>query len=198
MDDVLFNSLSKEQLFEGFALCRENARVHMSCAQLMFDKKRYGIANSHLILGAEEAIKAALLLAKHFNIDPQIKSITPYFRRHEVKHAKGKKMDEGYKIIIPIINGIRALIEKDGLSLFKNVFRLIIPNESQEWWDGANEQKNKGFYLDYSDGHWQSPQSFSAENYLESKRAIQDIIDMLEFTKSLKVDDYKLIPDERN
>lgn len=194
MEDAVFKSLSKEQLFEGFSLCRSNATGHFDCAKIMFDKGIYGIANSHLILGAEEGIKATLLISHYFNVNPGIESITPYFKRHDVKHEKGKEMNEVSKVFIPVLNAIKAIIQKDSHSLFTNVFRLIQPNEPQKWWDSANKQKNEGFYVNYSNGKWQAPQNISKEDYLESKRAVQDIIDILEFTRSLKVDDYKLIP----
>lgn len=194
MEDAIFASLSKEQLFEGFSLCRENAKQHMNCAQLMFEKEIYGIANSHLILGAEEAIKATLILAQYFNVDTEIKSIKPYFKKHEIKHEKGKEMDEAYKVIIPIINALKAILRRDVLSFLQNALKLINSNESVEWWKRANDQKNKGFYVDYTDGKWISPTHFSTQDYSESKKAVQDIFDMLKLTESLKIDDYKLLP----
>lgn len=198
MEDAVFQRLSKEQLFEGFTLCRENAKQHIRCAELIFEKQIYGIANSHLILGAEEAIKATLLLARYLNVDSQIESITPYFRSHGAKHKKGKEMDEGYKAIVPIINALKAILSRDVLSIIQNVLKLINPHTSAGWWGRANDQKNRGFYVDYTGGKWILPTHFSSEDYLDSKKVVQEIFDVLKLTESLKIDDYKLLPYERN
>ncbi len=49
---------------KGYELCVQNAKNHLAVAK-MAKTTCYGIANAHLILGSEEAIKGVIVFLTH-------------------------------------------------------------------------------------------------------------------------------------
>ena len=82
-----FQNFSGADYIEGACLTYENAKRHLIASELLITKKLYGIAISHLILGAEEYIKALILLnlsGDSYFIDDTDK--VELFRNHKFKH----------------------------------------------------------------------------------------------------------------
>ncbi|MCB0409222.1 MAG: hypothetical protein KDD29_03325 [Flavobacteriales bacterium] len=93
----------------GYDLGKENFLNHLLVAESC-ESISYGIATSHLILAAEEAVKAFLLL--QLTIDREsIKNIKPedfdsYFSRHRFKHEVIRQA-EVFGTLMEISNDIR-------------------------------------------------------------------------------------------
>lgn len=51
------------------------------------------------------------------------------------------------------------------------------------WANGANDDKNKGFYVDLKDGKWITPKSFAEEKY-EKESQYTDV--MIDFVKGME------------
>lgn len=204
MDDSIFEKLTPEELYEGLVQCKQNAEAHRTCARAMADRELYGLANSHLILGVEEAIKAMILLNKYLKTPLPIESIKPYFRNHPKKHAQGLKMmvDVAENRLIPdltiLLDNFVSVIQKRTTvsEALKTVLPMIRPLDNlDEWWSNANDQKNNGFYVDFVNGKWQPPTLITREQYKESEAHIIHIFGLLDFSKYLDRDSLKLFPD---
>lgn len=61
----------------GYELAMENAQAHLLAAEVIAEKVNYGIANSHLILASEEAIKAYMCFAKFYEPEIKIENLKP-------------------------------------------------------------------------------------------------------------------------
>lgn len=157
MDDVTFNNLTKKELYEGFLHCRKSAEEHRLCARLMAGKEIYGIANSHLILGSEEAVKAILIIFKLTGMPLNVSSIEPFFKDHLTKHKQGLNMmlevaraGELPNLTILASRFVKLVEKKATMNdTMKNLIPLLRPlNNIDQWWLTANGKKNNGFMSD--------------------------------------------------
>lgn len=204
MTDQAFNALTDEQLFDGFKHCCASALAHEECAETLEQKQLYGLANSHLILGVEEAIKGILLLNKLCRVPLAINSITPYFKFHKDKHHKGKSLSfdlENTPIIPDLPIALAAILgyvskklsNKDLLKIGLE-FALIRPLDN-EWWVKANNGKNEGFYVDYNNGKWKTPTDISAQEYQQSRQQTKRLFGYLTlFGKLIDRKDLQYLP----
>jgi AbiV family abortive infection protein len=195
MNDQIFNNLTKEQLYEGASLALKNIDAHFLCANLMAKSGQYGLANSHLILGCEEAIKSVLLFAGCFNI-PINTSVSPFFKSHKAKHEVGEKNDKPMKVVFLIINCIELIIRKDKrITIPQLILEAIniITDASEEWWKNANERKNDGFYVGFELNNWKYPQQITKQEYEISKNMTRGIRSFIELIKTVKINDYKTL-----
>lgn len=191
MDDKTFNGLSQKELFDGFLSCRKSAEDHRACARLMAEKEVYGLANSHLILGAEEAIKAIIILFKYTGSDLGLVSVKPFFSSHKAKHDQGLKMMldvikvRGLPDILIFLNKAVKVIRKKvtPLEALQNLRPLIRPlDKMDEWWRDANERKNDGFYVGHYQGRWQKPTMITKAGYEESEMHTTHIFELLDLS----------------
>lgn len=97
MDQQLFHKLSEEELFKGMKTCLNNSNNHFKCAEELEKIAQYGIANSHLILSAEEGIKSLLFLSKILDINIKEIDISSYFKKHKPKHTTAKEIYWSFK-----------------------------------------------------------------------------------------------------
>lgn len=195
MTDETFNALTTQQLYEGFVHCRESAQAHQECAHLMAEKEQYGIANSHLTLGAEEAIKAIIIFFKMTNDPLDITSIKPFFYKHEVKHQQG--MELMLKAIsnrmgsfgISYLSYALTAIEKKAkiAEVLKFASGAFIPyGNVEEWWKNANSQKNDGFYVGYQNDMWKAPSAVNRETYIISDSQTHFLFKILDLSSNFK------------
>lgn len=204
MDDKTFNTLTDQQLYEGFKHCCESAEAHVSCAETMEKAKHFGLANSHLILGVEEAIKGLLILNRLLRVDIPIKSIEPYFKYHQEKHKQGKNMtfdmeNHGVVVDFPLIlttmvGYFSKKLNKADLLKLGIDFAFIRPID-EAWWKEANDKKNAGFYVDYNNGKWKPPTYISADDYMQSKQQTKRLFGYLNiFDKLLDGENINELP----
>lgn len=156
----------------GACYSYDNGVQHIAASQVLANGRNYGFAVSHLILGAEELIKALILVFlntdSHF-IDNKRKE--KLFSNHSFKHLNIKNFLlalsndnlEEYDY-----NFFDYLFEKQPENDYQRkahylskVLNLGAIDESElnditELIKDANGLKNRGFYVDY-DGDWKIP-----------------------------------------
>ncbi len=92
MKHQTYLSLTQEELAEGILTCFKNSNSHYQCALELEKIEQYGIANSHLILSGEEAIKGLVLLIRYANMPFSIDDVKPFFSSHTPKHTLARKV----------------------------------------------------------------------------------------------------------
>lgn len=193
LENQSFYSIPQGKLFEGFRLCRDNARQLFSGADTIATNNP-GLANSLLILCAEECVKCFVLFAVCAAI-PVPFLIKPIFSKHTAKHVTGKELHEVVRITSNVL-GLFAPKGK-GKSLLALALDIAGVSGSDEvrWWDSANEMKNKGLYIDYQNGQFHSPADIGSDSFDAGRMIVARFITILEKTEFLKSRDFKLLRD---
>jgi len=192
---------NKDFYLEGAHLAYRNALAHYKAAKLLSSRVNYGIANSHLILSAEEAIKAFVLIRKYSGDNITEEKLKPFFSKHTYKQDFLKKalrkvdpMHIIYRYLLSAMGDTEVLknLEKQhGIKVTpkemrsKAKERMASFDGSEEhkkighWLDEANDIKNTGFYvgLSQSKTQWVVPAAVSKEQYEESEKIVNSIID---------------------
>ncbi len=181
MNTQEFNLLSKGRLLSGFKLCHKNADTHFKTAISAADKSYYGIANSHLILAVEECIKATYFLQKIFSPEKKI-NVGQIFFSHTEKHDAGwgscKGIIEASEVFLNMTYevGLKKIKDPklkqklmDDFREAKEFGKRLNTIKIKSWWRKANQNKNRGFYVDFKNGKWITPHnSISKRDYLNS------------------------------
>ncbi len=190
----------KPDFRKGFDFIMINAKQHFRAAEILSEQGLFGIANSHLILSSEEAVKAYTVFANYYDPELEIPDFNKYFSDHKHKHKAISDMSffivfmrEIYNLILEpaksIIDKKKDKLTKDDLIAAKNdgVNNLIkwlktIPKieHNEEWWNNANNTKNKGFYVNFYDQKWQTPSEICKDDYNKSYLIVKEVIDFLE------------------
>jgi AbiV family abortive infection protein len=167
-------------------------------ATLIAKEGHYPMANSHLILAMEEAIKALFLYYKYQLNNVEI-PVSALFKRHSHKHQFAKdNYKHFYNSLIKLMTKIvdsnkstfteehfKEVAEQDPLESDKQRFiidyfnaqyeriRRLNVEESmpkiQEWFNKADLNKSIGFYADYVNKKWRAPSIITEEDYELSK-----------------------------
>jgi len=204
---------SNKNCLIGAKLAIENAEHHYQCAIHLHDVGEFGFAQSHFVLGVEEAIKSVFLLIKGLGFPfPQGKLRSILFR-HKPRHEIGGVSHVMLTFIMWTVNlykiGLDGAIDKTDAEIKqirdeitqKILTDLQIPLNSDNsdskidqmimpilnWWGNADEMKQKGLYVDFKYGNWSSPQQVKDEDYSRSLRIARDVIDNIK--KGLQVVD---------
>lgn len=82
----IISSLSKEEYETGCKLAFRNAQSHLKSAIEVSKINEFGIANSLIILSAEELSKAFVLKIKSLDNKFPINNLYKYFENHKIKH----------------------------------------------------------------------------------------------------------------
>lgn len=158
----------------------ENGSRHIAVSELLAKQESYGFAVSHLVLGAEELIKALILIFlnsdRHFISHNHKEKL---FANHGFKHVHIKKflsaltresMDD-YDA-----NWFDYYFEGNPNNHFQQkayvMSKLLDLGQIDEQQidqivtllDDANDLKNKGFYVDY-DNNWLRPEDISVATF---------------------------------
>ncbi len=185
---------------DGACLSLENGKRHFDVSDKLSDS-HFGIAIAHLILGAEEYIKAMLLL----NLSGDDYFLTKkekimLFKQHKFKHKN-------------IGEFLKSLTDESVTNFETNLFSFLTMSYSPDskftrdgyfinkvwsfskleekdvdkvmnWLKNANDLKNQGFYLDLKE-EWKSPARFTKSDYEKSeeivgilRRAIEPLFEM--------------------
>ncbi len=200
----------------GYEIAIDNARRLHKIANKAAEELAFGIACSLSILSAEEAMKAFSLLVKHFNPNETIDDFEKIFSDHKTKHQHLPETVDLFETIIELVyteHGIvnylfemmdrlaseipaekrqKFLEDRETLSATLGKYRKpptskIDIEKAKEWWKKANSIKNRGFYVDRSNGTWHNPNSFTKENYLEAEQFTFPIIKNADKIKNLIV-----------
>jgi AbiV family abortive infection protein len=200
----LLNLLSDEKCLDASKEAFINANNHKQSAELIAKNKQYGMAVSILILSTEELVKGILLYIQYLSIDIRnISGVYLFFTDHIIRHRLATMINLMYpmlKLIMGIVfktkeklhnpesniqftNEENAIIYEDENEI-KNLFKDL--PAMMDWWDEANMNKNKGFYVDYSNS-LETPMQVSELEYNQAfvitnifHKQILDIVYQLE------------------
>lgn len=197
MKDAEFNKLKKEELIKGYRLCSENSQKHYNAAIHLAQNNFYGIANSHLILAAEEAVKGFLFLIRCF-VNDEDWEVEEIFKDHANKHRVAREAYISWKHLLDslsdsmqtLFQNIGKLFGQDKDTIYRVSTQIVSDNlkrrmdndnkeelkKEKKWWNKANQKKNRGFYVDYQNKKWKLPEDISQSEYLESKQIVEKMI----------------------
>jgi AbiV family abortive infection protein len=183
MNNEVFNRLTKEELTRGFHLCLKSANSHLTTAQKIAELGNYGIAISHLILGAEAAIKVLIIASKLYDYELEITKesvdISKIFKSHKAKHQEAinalsaaiNLYDGFFKASYEYFtekNNIKSPRSKESIRIIHKVQKKLEElkrEDFMELWKEADYYKNRGFYVGYQDD-WIAPSEFDDKIYI--------------------------------
>lgn len=185
---------------EGYKLALQNARNHLEVA-IVAKNISIGIANSHLILASEEAIKAEFTYRVHLNPEwlDEKHEFDKLFKNHLHKHKKSHEDELFGAFVIGFIDKLGQAqeqfkekkiseeeIEEKSQLFYDEMKEWVngvktgqVPLETNErWWSHANFYKNLGFYIDIDKetGSWSGPFNVTSEEFEESRRIVEKMI----------------------
>ncbi len=171
----------------------------ISVAELAEANKKYGIALSLYILGAEEYAKAFIMLfhsigVKVFDIHEIKKAFYNHKKKHEVailiqltqfiktfeeaqtwNQRRKKRKARGNTTLVNRF--VAGLIEMG--PILGDIARIGF---NISWWDMADSYKNRGFYVDYND-ILELPSDINIEDINTAKPAIVELIKQFNYFK---------------
>jgi len=185
---VRFNNLSTEESWRIYPLIAKNANTLLNSSALLYKKDYVGPALSLLILGAEEYVKAVILLLHSHNINVfHVKEITEIFHKHKRKHEVA--------IFLELSNFVDLAMEFDKwnenrktrrkfsfldrfIENFKSFDKVLYPMAKMganiTWWNNADDYKKRGFYADYTD-ELILPESILGKEYINASTVVKDL-----------------------
>jgi AbiV family abortive infection protein len=211
MNEQLINGLSKEQNLQWAVLSFENAERHIRCAKKLKKSKEFGIAVSHLVLSAEEAIKAFVIWALAHGFITKKEEYSPFLWKHLERHKMARSMTV---LMWPIQRGLESAlkakkeIEKGKLTREEAAEKSIMEhlswlqggyekdveyNSKIQFWKEANSLKNRGLYVDCLDGEFFSPDDFNSGRFDEVYEVVRNYVDGLKLFSAMSNDDICII-----
>jgi len=204
--------MDKVAYIKGFRLTFENAKRLFNAAETLENKKEFAIANSLLVLCAEEGMKAYTILTQHFFPEKIIDNFDKNFEHHKTKlevirSITGisqifKKFGELY--YNPILENIISEKKEDPKKLKDKSFQNLLDwlnNEAEsddtdlakenDWWKQANTMKKNGFYVGFNKGdkQWTIPSSIKKDVYLKTKKYVNNFMKQIETLYNLDYND---------
>lgn len=182
----LLKLLSDEECLNASKKAFSTADLHKKSAETLAKNGHYGIPVSHLILSTEQSVIGILLYLQYLGMNVRnIAGVHMFFTDHIIKHRLATMISFMYPMLKLFMGFVQktkeklhnpdaemeyseeeeALMSKDEKRI-QNIFKDV--PEMLDWWDSANMQKNKGFYVDYSES-LETPLEVSE---LEYKRAL--------------------------
>ena len=205
-----------ENARQGHGLITENARRHLMCGDALAKVGEYGPAASHMVLSAEESIKAIFFQAIGYELEIPPSSIRPFLASHRPRHAAaamwtlmGLLFDRWIGLIIAINDEFqgatgpeyqRARADKvAALASELNALADARPGESKImgqllWWGQSESLKQRGFYVDFRNGNWVSPHSVTEAEFAQAKRIAEELMERAEKAEQVLA---SVSPDER-
>lgn len=200
--------INKIDYKKGFEYAFNNTKAHFNAAELLASNINYGLANSHLILAAEEAVKAYIIFTKHYDSELEIPDFNKYFENHKHKHNTIRDMTFFFSLLMQMsmisIKPTLRLLKKNKKNIsekeLKEKFEKGIDNlidylnsvpkidNNEQWWNEANNNKNRGFYVNIINNSWQSPNQITEQDYYKSLKIVQEIIEWLSIIPSIEND----------
>ena len=152
-----FKSLSPRECGEVFPSVIDNAERHFSMAQHISTIYAYPNAVAHLILGAEELVKATLLILRSKHI------LLLNTTGHDFLNLKYAAGNTTLKDFFSVWIGFKELLNVDRtqeqftlkylVNMVVNGFAGIIKGkENFKWWDEADILKQNCLYVDFKGG----------------------------------------------
>lgn len=199
----LLKAIKAHEYLEASKKTFESAKIHKDTAEIISKAGHYGIPVSHLILSTEQSVSGIIIYAQHFGFDlKNIRGMHLFFTDHIVKHNFARLVSTTYPFIefmmelvakardqisgrIKITGSEETIVreaKKEGIALFKTLPEML------DWWDNANIQKNKGFYVDYSNSI-ETPMQVTEDEYLVAHRIVENfqnqILQIVQYLESI-------------
>ncbi|MFC2125550.1 AbiV family abortive infection protein [Bacteroidota bacterium] len=207
IDNEKLTNMSKEQLFKGGQLCVESAENHYTIAKIAASKGLYGIGYSHLVLGAEEALKSWIVYAAVIGANLEKVDVKAVFSDHEYKHNELKKFLKYISILWPMMKFLKKVAKKHGLNTNMGDIFLELVTELPDsriweehsgkvlkWLQKADSKKNDGFYVGYGRG-WKTPNTIIAEQFAESEKLVAPLFEVGSLTKTFTLEEWLSVRD---
>lgn len=191
----------------GYDLALQNAKTLFNVANIACNEKAYGVACSLNILSSEETLKAGFLSIKCYNPDGKLNAFEKIFHKHQVKHEQLKEFVEFqknmqaimklfvdmHKPVIDTLKETSALIQlnnvkeisdlENDLLLFKRSSELSLNMPGVlNWLENANNEKNRGFYVDKGKDNWFSPSEIQQARFITEREYTLNFIEFVEIT----------------
>jgi len=183
----------------GARLASQNVQRHFLAAETLSRERLYGIARSHLILAAEESMKALTLSTGMFigkNPDVDFGFI--------FNHKGRLGFAAIFAMVFSFVDQLRTKIHTPGMTQSqiqrwqKQIQGNIESGRSavlslMEWWIEAGDLRNDGFYVDYRDHRWKSPGRITKSSYQSAKKRTEMFINMAISIKDLTPKDFEAL-----
>lgn len=190
---------------DGASLAFENAMRLYNSAILLSEKKIYSVANSLLILSAEEASKAFAIKVQGLNPEKLDDTFKKSFEDHKTKidiirgivfvSTLFRKMfqfemepliadaqkEPDFDKRIELISHYR----KKGFDDLVNWLKTEKASKNDmsaelKWWKHAKVLKESGFYLEVNNNKWQSPFKITKATFNRSLKFVQSYLNYVE------------------
>lgn len=193
---------TNESCKKGAEFSLSNAKKHFKSAEILAENKLFGPAQSHLVLGGEAAIKSIMLSLRGVGLGVKQGTLKEILSQHTPRHNWAIVFllmnellgDEGKQELTNLIEnapqdhfGKIPVVDKFIISLGKESVKVIEQDNYKEsfnpimyWWATAELKKQKGFYIDYDDKKWSTPDEVSVDDYNFSHTQASKVIDIAE------------------
>ncbi len=138
----------------GVQLTHLNARELYKSALLLKEAGQYGCASSLMVLSAEECVKA-INIGLNLNRKEWGFDLNKVFKDHGYKHSEAAR-------ILSLTHWIQVLCTDTGEHKC-DIDTCPIQKSFREWEIIANNVKKNGFYVDYKEGNWITPNMIDEE-----------------------------------
>ncbi len=155
---------------EGALYAYRNAQHLYKVASRMRAPSSAGLATSLFILSSEESAKSVALF-KHAEGIEDADVLPKVFRRHSAKH----------EITTNVSTVLHGLLTTTG----HHAVGCNLLDHLATWPSRADEIKQRGLYVDYSEGEWKFPHDISLEDHALAKLVCKTL---LATAKSLSID----------
>jgi AbiV family abortive infection protein len=196
------NDLHTDTWIKGFRLIFENAQRLYKAAEVLEEKKEYPIANSLLILAAEEAVKAYIVITQHFFPGGTVERFDEFFEQHKTKldairgitgyYTMFKKFDE--LLYRPRIEAAGKSdeefesVKKESFQNIKSWLQAQVDSKAKSelsvqagWWRQAKDMREKGFYVSlFNNVRWESPAVITKKKYIQTKEYVSGFMSLVE------------------
>ena len=175
-----YYSITKQEIVNGIRLSSKNARsLFDSAIHVNNVIGNRGLANSLLILAAEESIKSFVLCAVLFDI-PVPFLLEWIFSKHWVKHDRGKELNQIVEFMSTVADIFLVKKNKTNTSFVKIITNILKFSKREEWWVKANLDKNNGLYVGIVNNRFVDPSDLSQNDFEESKHIVGHYVELME------------------
>lgn len=204
--------MDRKTYTEGFVLSFENAKRLFKTAELLEALKEFAIANSLLILSAEEAMKSFSVLTRHDFPENILEDVEKSFEGHKHKLETMRTLVALSQVMQQMADFMPATenklagkskkeieqLEGEGVDAVKKWLNSAKDkrgdlSQEDEWWKHAKTMKEKGFYVGFSKGKWSSPESIKKPTYLKTKKYVGDFLAQMELLYSFDLDEKNVL-----
>lgn len=187
-----YYQINKQEILNGFHFCLVNATSQFNSAKkIAGENLNAGLANSIMILAAEECIKGLILLSIYLDVQVPF-LIKPLFKSHDAKHIRGKELNDFVRKLSLALGAFSSKRGEQVKSIIGLVFEAIAGDDNTEiaWWEAANAAKNDGLYVAYFDGQFESPVDQSEKSFKTSTEIVNRFISLLNKASKLVKDSH--------